>query len=64
MPDPDPAFRMLTVAEVVQRTGMTEYAVRQAIKSGELGSRRRGRSLYVPEHALETYVSGVAEVGA
>lgn len=50
---------MLTVAEVVHETGMSEYAVRGAIRAGELGHKWRGRNLYVPRHALEAYVNDI-----
>lgn len=56
---PGEALRMLSVAEVSKRTGLSEYAVRQAIRTGELGSKRRGRSLYIPAGALETYAKGI-----
>ena len=58
MPEPDSALRMLTVAEVVQQTGLTEYAVRLAIRNGELKHRRLGRGLYIPARALESFVAG------
>lgn len=59
MPDID-SMRMYSVAEVVKRHGFTEYAVRQAIRTGELGHRRRGRTIYIPGHALETYIKDVS----
>lgn len=48
-------LRMFTVAEVVKETGLSEYGVRQAIKVGELGHRRIGRSIYVPAVALDAF---------
>lgn len=50
--------KMLTVADVVRQTDLTEYAVRQAIRTGKLAHRRFGRSLYIPQHAVDTLISG------
>lgn len=58
-PETDPSIRMLSVAQVAAETGMSEYSIRQAIKKGELGHRRRGRCLYIPRHALDTYAKNI-----
>jgi len=45
--------QFLTVAEVASRLGVSKMAVYRLIHSGELVAIRVGRSLRVPEHAVE-----------
>lgn len=56
---------LLTVAQVIKKTGLSQTFVYSLIHSGELGSVRIGRKrLYVPKVALEKLLSGERSVKA
>jgi excisionase family DNA binding protein len=49
--------RFLSVADVVERSGLSEKTVRRAISAGELPASRVGRRLLVPVDDVETWVA-------
>jgi len=45
----------LSVDEAAARLGVSEWSVRQAIKRGELASRRLGNRVLVPVEAIDNF---------
>jgi excisionase family DNA binding protein len=56
--------RFLTVAEVAALMRVSKMTVYRLVHSGELSAVRVGRSLRVPEHAVDAYLKGAFQESA
>lgn len=48
----------LSVDEAAARLGVSEWTVRQAIKRGEIPSRRIGHRVLIPAEAIDNFFNG------
>jgi excisionase family DNA binding protein len=52
---------LLHITKVAQRLGLSQYQTRALVKDGSLPSTVIGNRVYIPETAVEEYVTRIAE---